>query len=96
MKMFKNDNCLRLSSMLNFISRFWNKLSKSLMLPHEHFQNIKQQSKYLFHDQINSVFILWMNFLPIISYRFSSKYARLGWFTMVPLQFLGFGCNFYF
>ena len=47
------------------------------MLPHGHFQNMKQSSMYLFHDLMNSVFIL-LYFLPMISYRFSSKYAEVG------------------
>ena len=46
------------------------------MLPSGHFQNMKLSSRYLFHDLINPVVIL-MYFLPIISYRFSSKYAKV-------------------
>ena len=47
------------------------------MLPHKHSQNMKQSSKYLFHDLINSVFILLLYFLPIILDSFSSKYAKV-------------------
>ena len=56
-KMSKNGNSLKLCSMVNFIleCRFWSKLCKSLMLPHDHFQNMKQ---YLFYDLINFAFIL--------------------------------------
>ena len=47
------------------------------MLLHEHFQNMKQSSKYLFHDLINSVFILLLYFLPMILHKFSSKYSKV-------------------
>ena len=47
------------------------------MSAHGHFQNMKQSSEYLFHDLVNSSFMLLPYFLPIISYRFSSKYARV-------------------
>ena len=47
------------------------------MSPHVYFQNMKQSSKYLFHDLVNSSFMSLPHFLPIISYRFSSKYARV-------------------
>ena len=47
------------------------------MLPHGHFQNTKQSSWYIFHDIINSVFILLWYCLPMISYRYSCKYAKV-------------------
>ena len=39
-----NYNSLKSCSMVNFIleCRFWSKLCKLLMLPHGHFQNMKQ------------------------------------------------------
>ena len=42
--------------------RFESKLCKSLMLPHEHFQNMIESSRYLFYDLIKSVFILLLHF----------------------------------
>ena len=47
------------------------------MSSHGNFQNMKQSSKYLFHDLVNSSFMSLLYFLPIISYRFTSKYARV-------------------
>ena len=41
------------------------------------FQNMKQSSKYLFYVLVNSFMALPYFFLPIISYRFSSKKARV-------------------
>ena len=38
---------------------------------------MKQPSKYLFYDLVNSSFMSLPYFLAIISYRFSSKYARV-------------------
>ena len=69
----KNGSSLKPCSMVNFSLGcwFWSKLCKLLMFPHGHFQNMKQLSKYIFHDLINSVFILY--FLPMISYRFSYR-----------------------
>ena len=44
------------------------------MSPLGHFQNMKQSSKYFL--QVNSLFML-LYFFPMISYRFSSKYAKI-------------------
>ena len=78
MRMSKNGSSLKLCSMVRFIlgCRYWNKLYKLLMLPYGHFQNMKQSSRYLFHDLINSIFIS-LYFLPMISKRFSSKYVKV-------------------
>ena len=77
--MSKNGNSFELCSIVNFIlgSRFCRSLSNLLMSPHGHGQNMMQLSKYLFYDLVNSSFIFLHYFLPIISYRFSSKYARV-------------------
>ena len=50
--------------LINFIlgCRFCN----SFMSPHGHFQNMKQLSKYLFHDLVNSSFMSLPYFSPII------------------------------
>ena len=79
MRMSKNGSSLDLCSIVNFIFgyRFWSKFYNWLMFPHGHFQNMKQSSKYLFHDLVNSPFMLLLYFLPIILYRFSSKYAKV-------------------
>ena len=65
--------------MVNFILgyRFCSKGCNSLMSPHGYFQNWKQSFKYLLHDLVNSTFMSLPNFLPIISYKFPSKYARV-------------------
>ena len=56
------------------------------MLAHGHFQNIKQSSKYLFHDVKNSVFILY--FLPMLFLYliiiFLLNMLRLAWHMLVP------------
>ena len=54
MRMTRNGNSLQLCSILNFIMgcRFWSNLCNSLMFPHGNFQNIKQSSKYLFHNLV--------------------------------------------
>ena len=48
MGMSKNGSSLKLCSIDNFIlgCRFWSRLCNSLISPHEHFQNMKQSSKY--------------------------------------------------
>ena len=74
--MSKNGSSLKLCSRVDCILWFWSKLCKSSMLHHGHFQNMKQSSKNLFHDLINSVFILFY-FLSMISYRFSSQYTKV-------------------
>ena len=38
---------------------------------------MKKSYKYVFHDLVNSPFMSLLYFLPIISYRFSSKYASV-------------------
>ena len=38
---------------------------------------MKQSSKYLFHDLVNSLFIFSLNFLSMISNKFSSKNAKV-------------------
>ena len=55
MRMTKSGCSLKLCFVMNFILRyrFRSKLFKSLILPHVHFQNMKQSSRYLFHDLIN-------------------------------------------
>ena len=82
--MSKTGCSLKLDSMMNsaFGCRLWSKLYKSLMLPHVHFQNMKQSSWYLFHNLINSVFKVLYFYL----YRFSSK-ARLAYVgaILVPI-----------
>ena len=84
MRMSKNCSSLTLCSMVNFIllCKFWSKLGNSLMFSNGHFQNMKQSSKYLFNDLINFLFRLLLYFLPIISYRFSSKYVGV---ILVPI-----------
>ena len=63
---------------MNFIlgCRFWIKLCKLLMSPLGYFQNMKQSFKYLFHDLVNSVFILLHCFYWWF-YRFSSKFVKV-------------------
>ena len=75
--MSKNGSSFELCSIINVIlgCRFCSRLCNSLMSPHGHFQNMKQSSKYLFHDLVNFPFMLLAYFLPIISYWFSSKYV---------------------
>ena len=77
--MSRNDNSFELCSIVNFIlgCRFCSRLCNSLMSSHGHFQNMKQSSKYLFYDWVNSSFMSLPYFLHIISYRFSSKYASV-------------------
>ena len=60
MRMSKNGCSFELCSIVNFIlgCTFWNMLCNSLMCLHGHFQNMKQSSKYLFHDLVNSPFML--------------------------------------
>ena len=58
----KNGNSLKLFSMLNFL-RFSIKLYKSLMLPDEYLHNMKQSSRFLFHDLINLFLILSCDFI---------------------------------
>ena len=81
----KNGCSFELCSIMHFIlgCRFCSMWCNSLISPHGHFQNIKQSSKYLFHDLVNSFFMSLPYFLPIISYRFSSKYA------MVKVAYVG-------
>ena len=78
-RMSKDGNSFELCCMVNFIlgCRFCSWLYNSLMSPHGHFQNMKKSSKYFFHDLGNSSFMSLPYFLPIISHRFSSKYARV-------------------
>ena len=78
MRMSKNGSSLKLCFMVNFILgyRFWCKLCKSLMLPHWCFRIMKQSSRCLSYDIINSVFIL-LYFLLMILHRFSFKYAKV-------------------
>ena len=78
-RMSKNGSSFELCSKVNFIlgCRFCSRLCNSLLFSYGHFQNMKQSSKYFFHDLVNSPFILLPYFLSIISYRFSSKYARV-------------------
>ena len=47
------------------------------MFPQVQFQNMKQLTKYLIHDLVNSLFIFSSYFLPMISYKFSSKNAEV-------------------
>ena len=47
------------------------------MSPCGYFLNMKQSYKYLFHDLVRSSFMSLPYFLPIVSYKFSSKYARV-------------------
>ena len=44
---------------------------------HGHFQNMKQSSKYLFHDLVNSPLMLLPYFFTIILYRFSTKHDQV-------------------
>ena len=78
-RMSKNGNSFKLCSIVNFVlgCRFCGRLCNSLMSSHGYFQNMKQSSKYLFRDLVKSSFMSLPYFLPIISYRFSSKYARV-------------------
>ena len=59
-RMSKNGSSLEPCSIVNCIlgCRFCSRLCNSLMSPQGHFQNIKQSSKYLFHDFVNSPFML--------------------------------------
>ena len=84
MRMSKNSSSFDLCSPVNFIlgCRFRSRLCYSLMSPHRHFQNMKQSSEYFFHDLVNFPFMLLPYFLLIISYIFSSKYARV---RVVPI-----------
>ena len=68
-RLSKNGSSFELSAIVNFIlgCRFCNRLCNSLMSPQGHFQNMKQSSKYLFHDLVNSSFMLLPYFLPTIS-----------------------------
>ena len=70
--MSKNGNCFELC-VCKFYFRLYVLKYVVLMSPHGDFQKMKQSSKYLFPDLVNSPFMLLPNFLPIISYRFSSK-----------------------
>ena len=56
--MSKNGNSFKLCSIVNFIlgCKFCCSLCNSLMSSHEYFQNMKQSSKYLFHDLVKSSF----------------------------------------
>ena len=78
-RMSKNSISFELCFIVNFIfgCRFYSRLCNSLMSSRGHFQNMKQTSKYLFNDLVNSSFKSLPYFLPIISYRFSPKYARV-------------------
>ena len=78
-RMSKNGHSFELCSVVNFTlgCRFCCRLCNSLISPHGHFQNMKQSSKYLFHYLVNSSFMSLPYFLHIISYRLSSKYARV-------------------
>ena len=78
-RMSKNGNSFKLCSIVNFIlgCRFCSRSGNSLMFPHGYIQNMKQSSKYLFRDLVNSPFMSLSYFLPIILYRFFSKYARV-------------------
>ena len=57
-RMSKNGNSFKLYSIATSIleCRFCSRLFNSLMSPHGYFQNMKQSSKYLFHDLTNSSF----------------------------------------
>ena len=59
-RMSKNGNSFKLCSIVNFIlgCRFCSNSCNSLISPHGSFQNIKQSSKYLFHDLVNSSLML--------------------------------------
>ena len=76
-RMSKKGNSFDPCSIVNFIlgCRSCSRLCNSSMSPHRHFQNMKQSSKYLVHDLVNSSFMSLPYFLPIISYRFSFRYA---------------------
>ena len=77
-RMSKNGNSFKLCSIVNFIlgCRFCSRSCNSLMSPHGCFQNMKQSSIYIFHGFENSSVSL-PYFLPIVSYRLSSKYAKV-------------------
>ena len=83
--MSKNGSSLKLCSLVNFILGFWfwSKLCKSLILPHEHFQSIKQSSRYLFHELINSVFILLQYFCPWFHIDVPLSMHKLAWCILV-------------
>ena len=78
-RMSKNGNSFELCSTVNSIlgCRFCSQLCNSLMSSHGHFQNMKRSFEYIFHDLVNSSFMSLPYFLPIILYRFSSKYDRV-------------------
>ena len=71
-RMTKNGNSFKLCSIVNSILgyRFCGRLCNSLMSPHGHFENMKQSSKYLFHGLVNTSFMSFPYFLPIILFRF--------------------------
>ena len=60
MRMYKNGSSFELRSIVNFILvyGFWSRLCSSLMSSHGYFQNMKQSLKYIFHDRVNSPFML--------------------------------------
>ena len=68
---------------LFFICRFYSMSCNLLMSPHGYFQNMKLSFKYLFHDLVKSSFMSLPYFLPIISYRFSSKYTRVAYVSAI-------------
>ena len=78
-RMSKNGSSFRLCSIVNFIlgCRFCSSSCNSLMSPHGYIQIMKQSGKYLYNDLVNFSFMSLPYFLPIFSYRFSSKYARV-------------------
>ena len=55
----KNTCSFERYSIVNFFRGvgFCGRLCNSFMSPYGHFQNIKQSSKYIFHDLINSFFM---------------------------------------
>ena len=72
MRMSENGSSFELCSIVNLIlgCRFCSRLSNSFM--YKYFPNMKQSSKYIFHDLVNSPFIL----LPYFFY-LTSKYAKV-------------------
>ena len=79
-RMSINGNFFKLCSVVDFIlgCRFCSRSCNLLMYPHGYFQNMKQSSKYLFHDLVNSSFMSLPYFLPIISYSFFLNMLGLG------------------
>ena len=77
--MSKNGSSFELCYIVNFIlgCRICSRLCNSFKSPHGHFHDMKQSSRYLFHDLLNSSFSPLPYFWPIVLYRFSSKYARV-------------------